>query len=120
MGSALRTVHGINLPLSGLRTEQEIVQVGDRLLSGLDPASRSWADQQARMLSMKPRFGVSERSLLTAQIAMSFPKLDPVAKDRLQLAVVYLALRASARGGLAAVVTRPAARTLFQNDILAG
>lgn len=87
---------------------------------GLDPATRHWAEQQASLLSKKPRFGAGEQSQLSASVAMSYPKLDPVAKEKLQLTVVYLALRASATKGLDTVAMQPASRTPFQSDILAG
>jgi ribosomal protein S18 acetylase RimI-like enzyme len=85
MGSIKRTL-GPAFPFGGLRTEREIVQGGDRLLAGPDPATRRRADQQAWLLSKEPRFGMGEQSLLSASVATSYPKLDPVAKEKLQLA----------------------------------
>lgn len=122
MGGVLRNLRalGPTIALSGLRTEPAIVQVGDKLLAGLDAGAKSWIDQQAALLAKKPRFGARESAQLSTSVATRFPKLDAVSKEKMQLAVVYLALRASAPKGLNAIATQPASRTPFQNDILAG
>jgi len=96
-----------------------IVQFGNRMLSGLAPDMRLWADQQAESLLRQGRFTVAQQSQLEASIRKVSPTADPATAENLEAAVLYLALSKSVLGGnFSLILASPQTMTPFQQDIL--
>jgi hypothetical protein len=98
--------------------ETTIAWFGDRVLAGLSPGMRQWADQQAQILLRQGRFTSAQQGMLERSIRQLSVHPDPRTTENLEVAVLYLALRSSVHGSFSLVLNHPETMTPLQRDIL--